>query len=351
MRGIFIKSDLMGLGNSNADIQATNVVIEGITICNCATASGKHGGAVFRGTLIDCRVFDNKATTQASVGRESSFYRCIIDHNKGGEQAIQWFSHINCCTLGPDNTDMSGTPQPVLAYRNGSSATVVNSIVLGSAVARNNEPYPIRNCAFMTGRVPAAASLPLTDCVVTNIEMLALDADYRPVIGSNAAIDRGDATQIAASIDDGMDLSGNQRVMNGAMDIGALEADWRPVYAAYIGGKRLSVTNASSVVYANGAHEVCLPSGSVDGTVDVAQTSCRWFDVSFRVTGNGTFSISINGTPFASYTYAAGAQLAHIPVPAGEMGIRFEYVPGENDTGDARIASARLVRGFVLSFR
>ena len=323
---------------------ASNCIISNNVAVRC--------GAVFRGTLIDCRVFDNKATTQASVGRESSFFRCIIDHNKGGEQAIQWFSHINCCTFGPDNTDMSGTPQHVIAYRNGSSATVINSIVLGGAVARNNEPYPIRNCVFLPNWVPSAASLPLTDCVVTNIEMLALDADYRPVIGSNAAIDRGDATRIAESINDGMDLGGNQRVMNGTMDIGALEADWKPVYAAYIGGKRLSVTNASSVVYANDAHEVCLPSGSVDGTVDVAQTSCRWFEMSFRVTGNGTFTIYyVDGTPIGVYAYAAGAQLARIPLPANSFGIRFEYVPGANDTGSAIISSARVARGFAFSFR
>ena len=322
---------------------ASNCIISNNVAVRC--------GAVFRGTLIDCRVFDNKATTQASVGRESSFFRCIIDRNKGGEQAIQWFSHINCCTFGPDNTDMSGTPQHVIAYRNGASATVVNSIVLGGAVARNNEPYPIRNCAFLPNWVPSATSLPLTDCIVTNIEMLAFDEDYRPVIGSNAAIDRGDATQIAASIDDGMDLSGNQRVMNGTMDIGALEADWRPVYAAYIGGKRLSVTNVSSAVYANAAHEVCLPSGSVDGTVDVAQTSCRWFEMSFRVTGNGTFTIYVDETPIGVYTYAAGAQVARIPLPANSFRIRFEYVPGANDTGSAIISSARVARGFAFSFR
>ena len=363
-----------------AMLQGAGALLEGFTLTGGRTAIGESGhddnegggalvkgsgvvrnciisnnvasrcGAVFHGTMIDCRIFDNKATVRASVGRESSFLRCIIDGNKGAENAIQWFSTINSCTIGPDNTYMSGDLQQVIRYRNGSSSTLVNSLVLGPVAvsASGNESYAIRNCAFRSDRSPSAQYL--TDCVVTNAAMLALDG-YRLVIGSNAAIDRGDATRITALIDDGLDISGNQRVMNGVMDIGAFEADWRPVYSAYMGGKRLSVTNVSSTAYANESHEVCLPSGGIDATVDVAQTSSRWFDVFFRVTGNGTFTISINGTPFASYTYAAGAQRAHIPVPTGEMGIRFEYVPGENDTGNAIIESARLVRGFVLSFR
>ena len=307
-------------------------------------------GAVFRGALADCRVIDNKATTRASVGREASFFRCIIDRNMGSEQAIQWFTTINACTIGSGNTDMGGIAQAVIAYRNDDTASVVNSIVLGSAIARNGEPYSIRNCAFMTGRVPNPASLPLMDCIVTNAEMLAMDG-YRPVVGSNAAIDRGDATIMPSYINDGMDLSGGPRIMNGAMDIGALEADWRPVYSWYIGGRRLSVTNVSSEVYANDAHEVCLPSGSIGGTIDVAQAPSRWFEMSFRVTGDGTFTIYIDGTPVGVYTYAAGVQSARIPLPANAFGVRFEYVPGVNDAGSAIISSARVARGFTLSFR
>ena len=319
--------------------------------CDCIISNNvaSQCGAIFRGTLVDCRVIDNKATVRASVGRESSFLRCVIDRNKGEQQAIQYFSTINSCTFGPDNGDLDGKPQFVVAYRNSDSSEIANTIMLGSVYQQSNAPYAIRNCAFRSDRCPDAGYL--TDCVVTNAGMLALDGCYRPVVGSNAAIDMGDASRINQHIDDGHDLSGLQRIMNGAMDIGALEADWRPVYSWYIGGRRLSVTNVSSEVYANAAHEVCLPSGSIDGTVDVAHAPSRWFEVSFRVTGGGTFTIYIDGTPVGAYTYAAGVQSARIPLPADAFGVKFEYAPGANDAGGAIISSARVARGFVLSYR
>ena len=340
--------------NSHDDNIAAGVLsASGGYVCDCIISNNvaTRSGAAFRVALVDCRVFDNKATTQASIGRESSYYRCLFDHNRGGEQAIQWFSTINACTFGPDNTDMSGATQHVIAYRNGSGSEVVNSIVLGSALARNNEPYAIRNCVFMTGRVPSATSLPLTDCIVTNAEMVAFDENYRPVVGSNVAIDHGDATRIASLINDGLDLSGFQRVMNGAMDIGALEADWRPIYARSIGGNRLSVTNASAEVYANDSREVCMPSGVLEGVVNFSGTRSQMFNIVFRVTGNGSFNIYFDNVLYGSYGYAAGTQEVKVPMSTDNFALKFEYVPGEGDEGMAVVQSARIIAGMTIAIR
>ena len=355
LEGFTLTGGRTAIGSGAHDDYAAAGVLSGnggvASGCIISNNAASRCGAVFRTVLLDSRVFDNKVSVRASIGRESTFHRCIFDNNKGPEQAIQYFSYINSCTFGPGNTDLNDKPQHVIAYANGGTSTIINSIVMGSVLAQNNYPFAAINCAFMTNRAPSTASITLTDCVITNAEMLALDEHYRPVIGSNAAIDTGNSTLIASQINDGLDISGLQRVMNGEMDIGAMEADWRPVYARYIGGKSLSVTNVSPEVYANASKEVCLPSGEIGGVVSGSSLRSHKFTVVFRVTGTGTFNIYLDGTLAGSYVFSEDTQNATFMRSTDSFGMRLEYVPGAGDTGMAIVSEARLAAGTCIHLR
>ncbi len=320
--------------------------------CIITNNFSSRNGAVFRTRAFDCIIKDNHATTCASVGRESYFYRCLIDGNKGEQQAIQYFYRVDSCTFGDGNTDLSGNPAEVINYGgiSGGKALVVNTLIKGLSGISASHPYMFSNCVLN-----AASTLPterLYNCIVTNSEMIALDTNYRPIVGSNAGIDRGDPSLLHAEINDGLDLSGGPRITNGAMDIGAMEADWKPTYSEYLlGGRRLTVTNASSEVYANASRQICLPSGCVEGTVTVSNRSASRLNATFLVEGTGSFNIFIDGSLYGSYAYSEEKRVVCINIPSTSFGIKFEYVPGEGDSGGAILDAMCLVKGMSLTFR
>ena len=62
------------------------------------------------------------------------------------------------------------------------------------------------------------------------------------------------------------DVYGTPRILNGAIDIGAVEYDWRPAFAQAV-GKNLTLTDVSPSVTTNAAGGLLIPSGAVAGTV------------------------------------------------------------------------------------
>ena len=143
-----------------------------------------------------------------------------------------------------------------------------------------------------------------TGCMATNSADLAVDGDGRPVIGSNVAIDKGDMSLFSRTLH--TDLSGGRRVYNGAIDIGALEADWRGVYAADIGGNKMNVAAATSNVVETSAHAVRInPGQSIEATWAGRPGRTTRFELPLRVTGTGTLTVTVNGEA-RTYTAADG---------------------------------------------
>ena len=90
------------------------------------------------------------------------------------------------------------------------------------------------------------------DCVFTNVEALALSPeDWTPLSVSCPLVDAGRADYVPADMAD-IDLAGVPRVLNGAVDIGAYEWDWRRNYRFLLarGRKWLSLEDVSPGVVA-----------------------------------------------------------------------------------------------------
>lgn len=330
--------------DGGAILARTSAIARSCIITNNFAA---RSGAALKTTLVDCRILDNTATVRASVGRECGFYRCIIDGNMGGEQAMQYFYDVDSCTIGQNNLDLNGSKGTVLGYYASSASKIVNSIILGAWLSKT--PHcTIQNCAF-TSKPGNVADGDLVDCVVTNLEFLALDEEYRPVIGSNAAIDSGNDALLAYRIADGMDIYSGQRIMNGRMDIGAVEADWRDTYARFLGKRNIAVSTVSPEAFATESGRICVPTGSIECAVSVANSNSKWFDVDFEISGTGAFNIYVDGSIAGSY--AAGQSSARLPAPSGDFTVRLEYVPGEDDVGAAFVRSVRMVAGMVVTIR
>ena len=260
---------------------------------------------------------------------------------------MQYFYDLDSCTVGRNNTDLNLAPGEALGYCASTASKIVNSIVIGPW-ALLQTACTIRNCAF-TARAKNVLPESLVDCIVTNLESLAFDSEYRPSIGSNVAIDTGDSTLVSYRIADDKDFTGGQRVMNGRMDAGAVEADWRPLYAKYLGGRRLVVTAVSPEVRATAANQVYIPVGSVDCVLPPADMRNSWFSVDFDVIGTGALNIHVDGVLAGSYS--SGRRQVRFPAASGSVSVRLEYVPGVDDEGGVVIYAVREVVGTVILFR
>ena len=145
-------------------------------------------------------------------------------------------------------------------------------------------------------------------------------------------------------------MSGGQRIYNGKLDCGALEADWRPKYAAILGGG-VSVLSADPMVVTGGVSSVCIPTGTVSiawantrAPKNVLQTYC------IEVTGNGTLTVTIDGES-TDYTSADGALKFERKTTAANTDMVFAYAPGEADTGCAILSGFDRASGSVFIFR
>jgi hypothetical protein len=304
------------------------------------------GGAGAKCTFRRCLILENNGSSRAGVGRSCSFYRCLIDRNRSTYQ-IEGYGIIDSCTIGPNSWRTSGSNASQSTLYN-SAGPVVNSLVLAQYISNAIADHHIygSNSVFRTGCGVQAADL--TNCIVTNLDAVALDDDWRPVIGSNVGIDRADETLSNADMIGDTDLSGAQGVMNGARDIGAFEADWRVRYAADI-GSGCTVPAVSPEVYENAAGHVFLPAGALTASF-AATTKQTRRTLAFAVTGSGTLSVSVNGLVIGEFT-SASEQNCTFVLPAAGGTIALAYEPGANDVGGAEILSCARLAGTSLVFR
>ena len=94
-----------------------------------------------------------------------------------------------------------------------------------------------------------------------------------------------------------------------------------------------------------------MPSGVLEGIVNLDGTRSHLFNIAFRVTGNGSFKIYMDDVLYGSYGYAAGTQEVKVPMSTDNFALKFEYVPGDGDEGMAIVQSARIIAGMTIAIR
>ena len=176
-------------------------------------------------------------------------------------------------------------------------------------------------------------------CIKTNVDSLVFDG-YRPVIGRNVCIDAG-ATD-ALDILPAFDVQGGQRVYNGRLDIGAVEADWRGRYGRDI-GSRMEVLSASPAVFEQTDGTVRVPDGASLGGVLSGRTDKLYLaDLTIRVV-DGTSKLILGEEErlldAGTHTIRVSVNQAGLPVSIVAM------------SGMADILQAKAVNGFAVTIR
>lgn len=322
-------------------VLAENATVKGFTLTGGATgydepmdkvvytdhncAGGVLGTAAASSQVVDCIVSNNVATTSAAghnvrfvrsrilentvvqraVARSCCFAGSVIDRNRG-DICIEFFGEFDSSTIGPNNLKLNGGAKPsMLRYPNG-LPTLRNSVVMASLVNLhndlNNANYKcnISNCVFAAGCGLTHATMQQyglgDDFDLVDVATIGVDDELRPIPDSaSVLLDHGDDF----SCDDvkaDWDASGVQRIMNGGRDIGALEGDWRDVYARDI-GRRVKVVSVRPDVYEDVADgKVTIPSGEglqleLSNPV-TGETTC---ELTLRVL-SGTLALALDGT-------------------------------------------------------
>jgi hypothetical protein len=176
---------------------------------------------------------------------------------------------------------------------------------------------------------------------------------YYPAIGGNAAVDQGSIEHHDAGKLGDTDLLGNPRIANGAIDAGALEADWREVYAdALAGGSSYFKVDYASpnVVLAEDAPLTVNDGQTLEASCIGKRGRTVRYQVALRVTGNGTLAVVADGKETA-YTAGDGDVTLSFLSSADKLSLVFAYAGGENDGGAAQILSVSRQLGLWMTVR
>lgn len=174
-----------------------------------------------------------------------------------------------------------------------------------------------------------------------------------PVAGANEAVDAADES-LVTNLYSNTDLRGFQRVMNGRLDIGAYEADWRGKYAAALCPKQgaITVETASPEVRLENGR-IMIPSGTLTATWHNNTGKQLYCSIPVKVSGTGTLAVVLDGENIGKITAANGDTVLDFCGDSAENTLEFVYAPGESDTGCAVISGFTRSRriGFAVSIR
>lgn len=307
----------------------------------------RGGGAAYT-TLRKCRVYGNYGTD--TQGNGSAMYRGSAEGTlfKGntGTYGVMYVGSLTGCTVIHGGTDNNAGVYAT------SSCTLRNCIIRCGCNLKTTKGLAYYTY-FERAPVSEASYHNLGEgSNVVGADRLQLDDDGRPVVGANDAIDKANTSYYSAAALGDTDASGFQRVMNGALDCGALEADWRPKFAADIcrNTRAFKVVSATENVVETNSTVVVSPGQVLEATWKNATGKEMEHAVAFRVTGNGELALQVNGET-RTYTSADGDVVYRFSSALASSTLVFAYTGGEDDEGGAEILSASRQIGFALFVR
>ena len=287
-------------------------------LINGASGSGAGGCAASGARLENCLVDRSAMTSDNAIYNNRGIFNCTIYNLKtGGSQEFQ-------------NTSVDYPIVNSLICFQGTSGAVY-------------ELKGVRNCFIRFLGTAGKPSFDPETCTnnvfVGNWNDMMVGALGMPVpLPGSPVIDKGDAAGLAGMVDGTRDLLGNPRVYNRRVDCGCIEYDWRPDYAATLGGgRRLTVAEAGP--------EVAQTEDSV--TVFDGELKAVWrsggmpVEMGVDVRGNGTLTVWRGEEILGTYDRNTPEKKVRLDSTGAEETLRFAYARAEGDVEGA------VLSGFV----
>ena len=305
------------------------------------------GAGVMGVSAVRCTFRDNHAQGGASAAYVSNLYGSTVDWNYSGETSSQAgvysFGILCQSTFGSHNWNYTtNLANRAITGGYSTAARISGILVLGTVGSMGKMTNVVENSVFANGD----GSFKCNDetCFVGSEKSAEwADAEMRPIIGANPGIDRALAEDLEIP---GLekDATGFQRVMNGAPDIGALEADWRGRYAEDILGRKFAVEAADKMVEETESRSVLVPEGtSLVGEI-LNKSACETpYLLKFVVPEGGSLTVTVGGQ---ATDYAAGTYEITVNATAATLPVSFAAT-----AGTAAILRGKSLAGTLLLLR
>ena len=296
-----------------------------------------------------CRVIGNTVAASGATdvcgaaGSSCAWYNSIFANNRG---VVTLYSSvaIENCTIGSGNIyDEDRHTAQVVFWWDAKDHAIFNSAILaGRYYCTAPGKICFTNCLVMAEQLVSDIDVERScNTIFTNSAAAKVDSEYRPILGQFVGIDKGDAAFSTAALGD-TDILGTPRVLNGAIDMGAVEYDWRPTFNAEL-GRRFKLTYVSPSVTTNVTGGLLMPDGAVAGTA----SSAGPYEISFTLTG-GSLAVYVGGE-LADESSGTGEQSIRFTVANNGDEIRFVYTPEAGST--AVLTKFSGARGFSVRLR
>lgn len=330
-------ADVATMGGAVYAADETSQIVD----CVATNCFAGRGGAGMSGTWLRCRIGGCQANYLGSALYAAWTYNCFVDGNRG-QSSVYNFKTFVASTIGPDNLTLGNGRYAEL---DGIGANAFDSLLMGYGAANGT----LRHCVYPQGYDMPANHVWKADCLEADPSALSLDGAC-PVVGANQAVD----FMAPASVESYpwgycgfYDVDRRPRVVNGKMDAGAAEADWRGAYGRTL-GRRCEVEDASLWTTAPG-----------DGTVRIGKGTLKvlWtrradeFSFAASVTGSGSLVVEADGVEIARVTSADGEVTVRFVSGSSAVALTATYVPGAGDTGAAVLSRFVNQNGMTLQLR
>ena len=338
-------------GGVLAECSNTESELAVVTDCIISNCVAQRGGGGFYGVYNRVRFLDNSIiqrgngpAARGNGGGTCRLVNCLVDRNQGW--ATVYDAAALNCTFGADNAQGSAKDGMSILVN---AKDVRNCLILGTKTAGGTS-LTFVNCVFSpqteANLKKESDTKPTVDASCVATDELSVDANLALVIGANAAVDAADADGYDAAKWGDKDVYGNPRVMNGnRLDVGAVEADWRPAYTKKI-GKRFVVTAVDPAVELV-EDGVKIPAGaSLAATVGRAGLANGAYSLKATVEDGATCAVTQDGDAMASLT--AGAN--EVRYATGETGFS-DFVFTADALGATVLSSLKANTGMLVILR
>lgn len=335
----------MGAGVASLKSCSSTARAENCTIRG--NVAGRGAGAYYV-TLVNCIVADNEALENAGAGNLLYAYNTVFRNNRSVSLTLLAPYGLDNCSIVSNIT--SSTKGVDLAIQTQKPA-IRNTIIAGSSSRGSTPPSLLSRCLIATDGKSGYLEEADSDgtCIYTNLAAMVTDLDGRPVIGQNAGIGMANESYYDFEKFGAYDLSGAPRVMNGVMDIGALEADYRPLYQKAIGMKRGAVVDVTRGVLLADDDSIKLFGGDV--------LSARWehkmagkCSVVVTIAESGSLTVKRNGVVLETVVGPVAAHEVAFSGLAGEFAADQLEVSFSGE-GLATFSVCDVSPGLILIFR
>ena len=309
------------------------------TVTDCfVTNNACYEGTLYQGRNVRCRVIDNTSLFRGALGSGGSYYGCFFDYSKAKDRNLNTPTSVDFCTIGTHNDYFTGTGTQI--FGSSSKTWMRNSVMMAGKIYINtssNYKFYATNCVFSTdvSETLIETFAGCSNCVRIKRADMKLSADGVPAADSPVN-NWGDIGMFPDCVNE-TDLLGVPRVLNGGVDAGAYEHDWRVEYKNDLGPRATAVTAASPEVVETKDHTVRISSGTLEGKLKLGGATM----LNFKVQG-GTLTVYQGEKFVGEFTTADAEQSVEIWPEEGNDAFRLAFTPSDKD-GYAEIA--RLKKG------